>query len=279
VAAGAGARDRLMATRGGRAGLEPATPSPRFRRFFAWYSRRLFRKKFGAVRLSRESMEAFSAAASHDGPVLFALNHTSWWDPLLGLVLTEGFLADRPAWVPMELEQLRKFAFMKRLGIFGIDPDRADAMDLLVSHAVELIGANPRAVFGITPQGTFADVRAPIRLRPGAAAIVAACPGMLVLTVACEYTFWHEQKPDVFVHARIGEPPEPRTTPAWHRAITRAMRENQRRLADLVMTRDGQQFDVWLGGGRAGAHPVYDALQRARGADATISPTERRDRR
>ncbi|MEQ8769775.1 MAG: lysophospholipid acyltransferase family protein [Phycisphaerales bacterium] len=268
-----------MATPTVRAGLEPANPSPRFRRFFAWYSRRLFRKKFGAVRLAPGSADAFERAAAHDGPVLFALNHTSWWDPLLGLVLTEGFLADRPAWVPMELDQLRKFAFMKRLGIFGIDPDRPDAMGLLVSHALELVGANPRAVIGITPQGTFADVRAPIRIRPGAAGIVAGCPGMLVLSVACEYTFWHEQKPDVFVRARICEPPEPRTTPSWHRALTRAMRENQKGLADLVMTRDERQFDVWLGGGKGGAHPVYDAVQRARGSDATITPSERGDRR
>lgn len=279
MASGAGARDGLSDQRSTPLGLEPANPSKRFRRFFAWYSRRLFRRDFSTVSLAPGSSDVLARASAHDGPVLFLMNHSSWWDPLLGLILNEEFLPDRPGWVPMELEQLGKFAFMKRLGIFGIDPDHPDAMELLVKHALELIRDHPRSVFGITPQGAFADVRTPIRLRPGAAAIASGSSNMHALSIACEFTFWHERKPSVFVRAvACGSPPAPSTS-SWHRLLTKAMRDNQEELANLVMARDGQNFERWLGRGDGGAHPVYDAMQRARGSASTITPSSRGDHR
>ncbi|NBV62900.1 MAG: hypothetical protein EBR71_00200 [Planctomycetes bacterium] len=57
--------------------------SPRFTAFFGWYVERKLRGAFHAVRILPESDAALQAMRAHAGPVLVALNHASWWDPLI----------------------------------------------------------------------------------------------------------------------------------------------------------------------------------------------------
>ena len=49
-----------------------------------------------------------------DGPLIVVLNHPSWWDPLVGLVLTELF-PDRAHYFPMDAHALQRYRIFQRL--------------------------------------------------------------------------------------------------------------------------------------------------------------------
>src|SRR5215212_4919493 len=56
-------------------------------RAFRRYAVRYVRKHFHAVRLSKSG----AAFPTTDEPLLVVLNHPSWWDPMIGIVLSRAF--------------------------------------------------------------------------------------------------------------------------------------------------------------------------------------------
>lgn len=254
-------------------GLIPARRSARFARAFAAYCRRLMRRRFNAVRIARGGRELLAEAAAWDGPVMLALNHPSWWDPLLALLLTETLLPARTPCAPMDAGQLRRFRFMRRLGLFGLDPAHPEALRLLAGHVAERFARDAAPLLVLTPQGAFADVREPLRLRPGAAAIAARHPALRVLVAALEYPFWLDQRPEALVRIAPCAPPARRSTAAWHRALTEAMQGNADALACLSISRAAGEFETLLSA-RGAVHPLYDLMLRLRGTSPRLTPRE-----
>lgn len=246
------------------AGLSPARRVPAFARFFAAYSERLLRRRFASVRLMQEGAELLARADWYAGPVLLTMNHASWWDPLVGLVLVSRHLPSRTGTAPMDIEEFRRFRFMKRLGMFGLDPKHPDALALLTEYVAEFFRRESRPLVGITPQGAFSDVRRPMRLRPGAASIAAAHPGALVLVLCAEYTFWEQPRPEIFLNVSECPRPARESVAAWHRQLTDAMQSCADALAERVIARDAAAFEQLAYAGGAQIHPVYDFLLRWR---------------
>ena len=92
--------------------------SPWLVRFFTRHVKRFYlARNFHAVRLSRTGRPA----PVPDVPLIVVLNHPSWWDPLVGLVLTELF-PDRAHYAPMDAHALLRYRIFERLGVFGIEP-------------------------------------------------------------------------------------------------------------------------------------------------------------
>ena len=120
----------------------------------------------------------------------------------------------------------------------------------------------------VTPQGRFCDVREEVTLRPGAAAIAARHPGVMVACVALEYVFWGDPKPELLIRFEPCPAPDHPTTAGWQRTMTAAMRCNQAALANLSVRRDPEPFHLLLGraAGGGGVNPAYDTWLRARGA-------------
>lgn len=263
----------------GRA-IFPASPSSRVRSGFLWYTRRLVGRKFNSVQLSPESESTISEAADSDAPLLLVTNHPSWWDPLILFLLADRFFPDRPGAGPIDAEQWHKYSVMKRLGVFGLDPSHTDALDALVAHCTELCAHNPRTALGITAQGTFTDVRAPVRLRPGAAAIANVIPDVRVLTISLEYAFWNEPKPEVFLHAQGVPVQEARSITAWHRALTHSLRTGSESLAEHVIARDPGAFRPLASAhtrSGSGVTPFHDLWMRLRGHNPRMpTGTDRR---
>src|SRR5262245_38368200 len=81
--------------------------SPRLVRWFLRYVRRYLRKNFHAVRLARSGQ-----ALDPGGPLVVVLNHPSWWDPLVGLLLTQLF-STRAHYGPIESAALAKYRFFE----------------------------------------------------------------------------------------------------------------------------------------------------------------------
>lgn len=246
----------------------------RFFGFFAWYAARLFRRSFHAVRIARGGSRMLKEMSGEPGPLMVALSHSCWWDPLVCVLLHQRFMRGRRALGPIDAAELRRFGFMRRLGLFGVDPDDPASLDAMLRRAKEVFGETPRTTFWITPQGRFSDVRSPIELRPGAAALASQCDaGGARMRVAClsiEAGFWVDQRPEIFLFIDRCEGPESSSTSSWHRAITRRMEAGNAALARLVMQRDAAEFETLIGGGTR-IHPVYDAVRRVRGTHGALA--------
>lgn len=251
----------------------PGAYSARFIFYFNKFVRRMFRKSFHAVRILPEHADALAELNDRDRPVLVLLSHSSWWDPLVSLVLHMRYSPAREPVAPMDASQLRKFGIFKRIGLFGLDPDDPRSLEAMGVYVAKTFARNPKSSLWITPQGRFTDVRMPIEIRPGGAAIAAKTPGISVLVLAVEYGFWTDQKPEVFlswkpVHAAAGREG---STAAWHRAILEAMTENNRVLAEAVKSRDPAKFlAVFDSGGAAATNWWYDLWLRLRGRSSRV---------
>jgi len=272
-----------------RAPLWPAKPNAHVARFFHRYTRRLFAKKFHAVRFTPGSGDLLRALNDAPEPAIVAMNHASWWDPMVGVLLAAGATPDRRTFAPMELAQLEQFAFFRMLGVFGLDPEHPRAVEAMSAYVMAQFDS-PGASLWLTPQGSFADVRTPAKLRPGAAAVAAAACARFehvrVVTLAIEYGFWTDQKPEVFLHAEaVPTPDHADSTTAWHRVLTRSLRGAQSHLAERVMSRDPASFELrpdLVGGrgdrARAQVNPIYDLWLRLRGKSGKVTPREQGDR-
>src|SRR6185437_8651187 len=169
-------------------------------RGFRRYATRYIRKHFHAVRLSKSSFPL----PNIDEPILVVLNHPSWWDPLIGLILSELMnLASRERQRPeldhfaaIDAVAVNRYAFFKRLGFIGVDTHtlRGAAEFLRVGQTIL---SEPGRVFWVTAQGRFTDVRLrPLELRSGVGHLAARLDQGLIVPLAIEYAFWNERSPE-----------------------------------------------------------------------------------
>lgn len=247
--------------------LIPGSFSPLFAAFFARYVRWRTRRCFHAVRISQP--EVLRAADGDGAPLIVMMNHPGWWDPLVGVLVQQALLRGRPGMAPMDQTQLEKFRFFRHLGLFGIDPDEKKNKAAMLEYVHRQWATRPRTVLWITPQGRFADVRAELALRPGAAVIAARTPGVRVVSLSIEYSFWLDQRPEMFLRLARVSPPEKPSIPHWHRALKAGMGANAAALAELVIARDPGAFESLLES-RAGINPAMNLLLKLRGKSPDI---------
>ena len=157
-------------------------------------ARRKLRKQFNSVRLVRGSNQALRQLAGVRGPIIFAMNHSSWWDPLVGIELHRRYFRDREVCSPMDATQLEQFGIFKSIGVFGVDPEDARSLDVMEEWVTRRFTETPRTNMWITPQGRFSDVREPVRPRPGIARIAAGHPEATVASLSMEYVFWSDAR-------------------------------------------------------------------------------------
>jgi 1-acyl-sn-glycerol-3-phosphate acyltransferase len=247
-----------------RDAADPAALPPRWPwlfRLFRWYARRYAAKYLHAVRVSKAS----PIPAALDGPVIVVLNHPSWWDPLLCYVVS-GLLSDRTHWGLIDQAGLRRYRFLARAGLFGVEVGSARGAAQFLRTARAILD-DTRAVLWITAQGRFADARErPPRLRPGVGHLATLLDRGTVLPMAVEMTFWDERTAEALI--RFGSPVnitghEQAAADEWTATIECELQAAQDALAAEAMRRDPAQFDT-LVSGRAGVGGVYDLGRRLR---------------
>ena len=119
----------------------PEREDPVFTRIFYWYVLSLYRRRFRAVWLDDRRLPRTRRATLYIG------NHNAWWDALTPLLINERVIGKR-ARALMEEQQLRRYPFFRRLGVFSIDrrhPRRALAS---MEHAVDLLNGSGHRVDG-----------------------------------------------------------------------------------------------------------------------------------
>ena len=228
-------------------------------RGFRKYACRYVRKQFHAVRLSK-SGGAFPAT---DEPLLVVLNHPSWWDPMIGIVLSRE-LAGRDQFAAIDAVAVEKYRFFTKLGFVGVDTKSLRGAVEFLHTGAEIL-SQPRRVYWVTAQGRFTDVRErPLALQSGVGHLAARLKAGVVLPVALEYTFWTERTPEALV--RVGEPLRVADHPGlrgkqWTALIEAALTRNLDTLNAEATRRDPAAFTELLSG-KTGVGGVYDVWRR-----------------
>jgi 1-acyl-sn-glycerol-3-phosphate acyltransferase len=229
---------------------------------FRWYAGRYVARHFHAVRLSLDG----PVPELSGRPAIVVLNHPSWWDPLIAMILTESLPADRVHYAPIEAIGLSQYPFLARLGFFGVETGTATGAARFLRTSLAIL-ARPESVLWVTAQGEFVDPRArPVGLRPGVGHLAHRLNGARIVPMALEYPFWNDRCPEALV--RFGRPIEVddgRSRPArdWAAAIERALEEQLDALANEAQGRHSGAFTTLIGG-TAGVGGVYDTWRRAR---------------
>jgi 1-acyl-sn-glycerol-3-phosphate acyltransferase len=224
-------------------------------RFFGRIVRGQFRRHFCSVMAQNASRLRRST-----GPVIVYANHSSWWDPMLLALLARTLLPERKHYAPIEASALKRYPFLRKLGLFPVETStpHGSAQFLRTGQTVLREGA----VLWATPQGRYADQREfPLAFRPGLAALAARCPGVPLLPMAVEYTFWDGRLPETLVRFGDwvhGDPTLSSECLTHH--LECALMAEMLELQKASCARDGSSFEVLLSGRRA-TDSMY-ALQR-----------------
>lgn len=232
---------------------------PIARRRLDWFTRYVdfyLRRNFHGLHLLR--LSAVDELAGW--PLLVCLNHPAWWDPLVGLYLSQRFFHNRVQYAAIASAGLTKYRFFERLGFFGIEPATRAGAAKFLRIGQTVLGRSDGALW-LTPQGEFVDVRKrPVHIQPGVGHLAHRATRFAMLPVAVEYSFWNERYPEVF--ACIGNPQyvdlgNARSPAEWNRVFELSLEATQNALAERVLSRDLRLFEPLLAG-NAGVGGLYD---------------------
>lgn len=237
-------------------------PSRAMLAWFSLYLRWYVPRHFHALRLAHPAR--FLDGAESGRPVIVALNHPSWWDPLTCILISRYLLPRHDHYAPMDATEVERYRILAHMGLFPVDKGspRGAAQFL---RAGQQILARPQSLLWVTPQGEFTDARQrPVIFRPGLSALVARLPKATVIPLAIEYTCWNERLPEILVNS--GAPLHysgPQDAVAIDAQLTAALAAAQDELATLALSRDASLFDTVLQGA-SGAGNFYALWQRLR---------------
>ncbi|MEO8440617.1 MAG: lysophospholipid acyltransferase family protein [Spartobacteria bacterium] len=214
---------------------------------FSKYAAAYLAKHFHSIRL-------LGAVPPNDlsRPIVVFLNHAAWWDPLVCLFLRNKLFHRRSAFAPIEASALARYGFLKKIGFFGVEQGTTRGAAQFIGTSCAILEQAENALF-LTPQGGFADVRAPLNFAPGIAHLAARSREVIFLPLAIEYSFWEERKPEVLL--AFGEPMLPedgtklvdRLAQAQAQLVAAAIRREPEEWRILLRSRSGvsRPYDLW----------------------------------
>jgi len=165
-----------------------------FNAWFARHARKRIERTFGRVLVAGLSDVR---AAVREAPVLLVANHSSWWDALVALYLSELVLRS-DGFAMMDAANLVRVPFFRRVGAFGVDLlDPRDGARA-VRYAAKLLSVRGRTLW-IFPEGKERSPFEPLELRPGAAAVARVAKGAVVIPVGLRYVFAGSEQPDMWI--------------------------------------------------------------------------------
>ncbi len=204
-----------------------------FEALFDVYTTRLLKRSFHTIRLRAD---ADLQRSIRSAPLVLCPNHSSWWDALLPLYLARHvFHID--SYAMMEEEQLRRYPFFRRIGVFSVDRGRGrDALRSL-EYAAGLLNAPGRALW-LYPQGELRPhaVR-PLHFLRGVDLLASAVPDALFVPMAFTYEFRHEQRPEIFISAGAA------IAPSRGESLSAQLEQHVTALLD-AMTQDLARSDI-----------------------------------
>jgi phytoene desaturase len=234
--------------------------SPWMVRWFTRYSRRYLGRSFHTVRLARDG----KPVDPQGDPLIVVLNHPSWWDPLMGIVLADRLFNSRQHYVPFDASTLANYGFFRKLGFFGVEQGTLRGAAEFLRTGLAIL-SRPDTALWVTAQGRFADPRErPLTLSPGVGHLARRLGRGVILPLALEYPFWEEKYPEAL--ARFGMPlvigdHAGLSAQEWTGCIEHELTSTMDLLARDAIARNAEAFEVVLGGS-AGVGGIYDRWRR-----------------
>lgn len=170
----------------------PAKESPLFTRIFSVYVRFLFWRRFKRIWIRRDY---------HPSPgsrTVYYLNHHSWWDGLIPLLLNESLL-NQKARALMEDKQMARYPFFKKIGAFSIN--REDPAKVLRSlrYAVKSMNRDRASLF-IYPEGQITPAGSSLSFEGGLSWIHARISGVDFVPIGIYIHTIRQDKPELHLH-------------------------------------------------------------------------------
>jgi len=175
----------------------PAKESRFFITFFDFTVRLLCKFRFSGVYLKKNYTPTGSSRT------IYYLNHTSWWDGLIPLLLNQKCFRQQ-ARAMMEDKQMREHGFFKRIGAFSVSLENPKSVIRSLRYAVESM-KRPNASLFIYPEG---EIRPFSKDKPefksGLSWIVSKYPQPDVVPIAIYFTTAKTSKPALYL--QVGTP-------------------------------------------------------------------------
>ena len=223
-------------------------PDAWFRWGFALYARRLLARHAAVVRRR-------GALPKRGERVLYLVNHSSWWDALVVVLLSREIGGDQLAL--MGEAGLRQFPFFARLGALPVPTSRGPREVLRLFRQVRA-RVDSGAQVWMFPQGEqrHPDVQ-PLGFERGADVLARALAPCCVVPIALRWETWRWQHPELLVS--IGEVREVAGAPQPGELEGLLAREVSRLRSDCV-AQNTNDLVTWIPG-RASVSEVWLALK------------------
>lgn len=174
----------------------PANESTWFIALFDLYVRNLFRRRFKHIAIDQHYRP------SPDSKTIYYLNHTSWWDGLIPLLLNRKLFRQN-ARAMMEEKQMKKYSFFRKIGAFSVNLDDPKSSVKSLRYALKSL-ERPNASLYIYPQGQITPYQSVnLDFKKGLGWIAARSADTDVVPVGIYITPARYARPELFIH--IGE--------------------------------------------------------------------------
>ena len=230
-----------------------------FRVMFHGFARRHLR----AVRVARWGLPPADDPAR---PLVVYANHPSWWDGVAFMLYSTALFPGRRMFIPMEATALDRYAFMRRLGVFGVEQQSTRGAVAFLRTARTVL-ATPGSMLWMNAPGRFMDVRErPVTIAQGLARLAELAPTTRFLPMALDYPFWTERGAEML--CAYGPPLDGAALAALPRevrgvALARALEGTMDRLAVDALARDPDRFHAIVAG-KEGMGGVYERWRHLR---------------
>lgn len=164
--------------------------------FFRYYVKLLFYRRFNKVWLDQ------NYHPDENKSTVYYLNHNSWWDGIIPLLLNEFRFGQRAGAI-MDEVQLKKYPFFRKIGAYAIDRGNPRKAIKTLQWTADYLSQKGTCVF-IYPQGSLTDPRQPISFESGLCWIYDHCREVDFVPIALHQNTYHSDKPTL--HIKTGVP-------------------------------------------------------------------------
>ena len=164
-------------------------------RMFSVYNKHILKKQFYKVHV-----KGADNVINRDKslPTIMFGNHSNWWDGFLAFYLSFD-LWNTDQYLMMDLKQMRKYKFFRKIGAFSVNRESARESYESVLYAVKLL-KNKNSMLWIYPQGEMLpnDVR-PLKFQSGLTKLIEMTSKVNLMPIVLNYEFMMEQRPEIFI--------------------------------------------------------------------------------
>ena len=133
---------------------------------------------------------------------VYYLNHNSWWDGLIPLMLNE-YRFKQKARALMEDKQMRDYAFFKRIGAFSINLEDPRKTITSLRYAVESMKRKHSCLF-VYPEGKIQPPGSELSFKQGLSWLHGKVEGVDFVPVGIYMHTIRHDKPELHLH--VGQP-------------------------------------------------------------------------